>query len=346
MRKSIISLALALGLALPAFSDTLTLRPDAPARYTVVKGDTLWGIAGHYLNSPWKWPRLWQMNKNEVKNPHWIYPGDVLVLTYVNGVPKLALLQNNGQDEVKLSPQVRMEDINQAIYSIPAKAIEPFLRRPLVVNAEEFSHSPRLIAGPEQRIAFGPGDRVYANGISETGTWQAYQLGKELIDPDTQENLGFEVNYGGDMVVDKLGSDVQSLRVTSVAGEVQAGDHLIKSPKDLFTSYVPHAADSKLQGKIISIYDGVAGAAQFSNVVINRGSREGVEPGNVFAVFKKAKLIPIETTSGEKKEVLLPGESVGKIFVYRVFDKVSYGLVMESADTTDVGDVVGSPDLE
>jgi len=345
MRKSIISLALSLGLALPAFSDTLTLKADAPTRYTVVKGDTLWGISGRYLKTPWKWPSLWRMNKNEVKNPHWIYPGDVLVLSYVNGQPQLSL-EKGGQGEVRLSPQVRMADMDQAISSIPAKAIEPFLRRPLVVNEEEFSLSPRLIAGPEQRIAFGTGDRVYASGIQEAGNWQVYRTGKPLIDPDTKENLGYEVMYGGDVQVDKLGRDVQSLHITSVAGEILVDDRLIKAPKEQFVSYVPHSPDSPIHGQIISVYDGVDGAAQYSNIVINRGRREQMESGDVLSIYKNGKPLTIVNADGKKQTVQLPGETVGKVFIYRVFDKVSYGLIMESSDSVSVGDVVATPESE
>lgn len=345
MRKSIISLALALGLALPAFSETLAIKSGAPARYTVVKGDTLWGIAGHYLNSPWKWPRLWQMNKADIKNPHWIYPGDVLVLTYVDGQPRLSL-EKSGQGDVRLSPQVRMSDIDKAISSIPAKAIEPFLYRPLVVDEDEFATSPRLIAGPEERMAFGTGDRIYANGVSAGGTWQIYRASKPLIDPDTQENLGYEVMYGGDAVVDKLGSDVQTMHITKVTSEILVGDRMVQAPKDQFVSYVPHSPDANIKGQIISVYDGVDGAAQYSNVVINRGRREQVEPGDVFSIYKNSKPITIVAADNTERQVVLPGIPIGKIFVYRVFDKVSYALVLESTDATGVGDVVAPPDSE
>ncbi len=345
MRKSIISLALALGLALPAFSDTLTIKPGAPARYTVVKGDTLWGISGRYLKSPWKWPRLWQMNKTEIKNPHWIYPGDVLVLTYVNGQPRLSL-EKSRQGDVRLSPQVRMSDIDKAVSSIPAKAIEPFLYRPLVVNEEEFATSPRLVAGPEERLAFGTGDRVFANGVGEMGNWQVYRASKPLIDPQTKENLGYEVLYGGDTQVDKLGEEIQTMHITKVSSEILVGDRLIKAPKDQFVSYVPHSPDGNIRGQIISVYDGVDGAAQYSNVVINRGKREQVEAGDVFSIYKNAKPVTLIMADGEKKEVTLPGQTIGKIFVYRVFDKVSYGLVLESTDATSVGDVIAPPEDE
>ena len=345
MRKSIISLALALGLALPAFSDTLTIKPGAPARYTVVKGDTLWGISGHYLKSPWKWPNLWQMNKREIKNPHWIYPGDVLVLTYVNGQPRLTL-EKGRQGDVRLSPQVRMSDIDKAISSIPAKAIEPFLYRPLVVNEEEFLTSPRLVAGPEERLAFGSGDRIYTNGVASMGTWQVYRASKPLIDPVTKENLGYEVMYGGDAVVDKLGEEIQTMHLTKVSSEILVGDRLIKAPKDQFVSYVPHSPDANIQGQIISVYDGVDGAAEYSNVVINRGKREQVEPGDVFNIVKNAKPVTLVMADGQKKQVTLPGVSIGKIFIYRVFDKVSYGLVLDSTDAASVGDVVNAPESE
>ncbi|HJV07456.1 MAG TPA: LysM peptidoglycan-binding domain-containing protein [Chromobacteriaceae bacterium] len=345
MRKSIISLALALGLASPAFSDTLTLRQDAPHRYVVVKGDTLWGISGRFLKSPWKWPRLWNMNRSQVKNPHWIYPGDVLVLHYVNGQPRLSLERNLSRT-VKLSPGVRSEALDDAVPSIPAAAIEPFLTRPLVVELSDFNKAPSLVAGPDDRVAVGPGDRAYAVGLNEGGTWQAYRPNRPLVDPDTKEVLGFEVIYGGDLQVDKMGDDIQSLHVSRIAEEIQIGDRLIKAPKALFVSYVPHEPESEIKGKIISIYNGVNSAAEYSNVVINRGQRDGVEVGHVFGIFRKGNLIEFKTADGRTRKAALPMENSGKLFVYRVFDRVSYALVLNSSLPVSIGDTIAPPEAE
>ncbi|POA96924.1 peptidoglycan-binding protein [Chromobacterium sinusclupearum] len=345
MLKRIISLALALALSVTAFADELAIKPDAPSRYTVAKGDTLWGIAGRYLNSPWQWPRLWRMNREQVRNPHWIYPGDVLALDYVNGQPRLSLASDTPR-EVKLSPQARVEELDQAIASIPAEAIEPFMVRPLIVNPEQFALGPKLVAGPDERLSLSPGDRVYASGVNETGSWQAYRLGKTLVDPDSQQALGVEAVYGGDLVVDKLRADIQTLRIRSVAGEVLVGDRLVRAPKESFVNYVPHPAEDGMHGKIISSYQGVDGAAQYSTVAVNLGSAAGVEPGMVFGIFKKGGAIEIADAAGKKRQAQLPTEQAGKLFIYRVFDKVSYGLVLDSAGAIYVGDGIAPPDAE
>ena len=337
MRKRIISLALLMGLAFPAFSDDLTVKPDAPSRYTVARGDTLWGIAGHYLQSPWRWPELWRMNRDQVRNPHWIYPGNVLVLDYVNGRPRLSLASDI-QREVKLSPQARPEEQDRAIASIPAEAIEPFLARPLVVDPAQFATGPRLVAGPDERLTITQSDRVYASGVTENGTWQAYRLGKQLVDPDSKEVLGVEAVYGGDLAVDK------TLTVRSVAGEVLVGDHLVRAPKAAFVNYVPRRPEEDLRGKIIAVYQGLDGAAQYSTVALNLGARNHIEPGLVFGIYKKGNPITITDAAGKKRETQLPTEQAGSLFVYRVFDKVSYALVLDSLGALYVGDSVATPE--
>ena len=344
MRKSIISLALAIGLAAPAFSAGLKLKPDAPNRYTVVRGDTLWSISGRYLSSPWKWPQLWRMNQGDIKNPHWIYPGDVLALDFVDGQPRLSLARG-AQREVKLSPQARIEAQDLAVASIPASAIEPFLKRPLVVDMTQFLQSPKLIAGPEEHISVTTGDRVYATGITETGTWQAYRLGKPLLDPDSKQVLGIEATYSGDLVADKLQGEVQTLKVRSSSEEIMVGDHLMRAPRQSFNNYAPHPAGAQMAGKVVSVYNGVDGAAQYSTIVLNLGSSQGVENGHVFGLFKKGRPLEIKDEQG-KRTVTLPAERAGNAFVYRVFDKVSYALVLDSSGPIYVGDGVASPEQE
>ncbi|WP_043635608.1 LysM peptidoglycan-binding domain-containing protein [Chromobacterium haemolyticum] len=344
MRKSIISFALALGLAVPGFAAGLQLKADAPSRYTVKRGDTLWSISGRYLNSPWKWPRLWRMNQGEIKNPHWIYPGDVLALDYVDGQPRLSLARG-AQREVKLSPQARVEMLDQAVASIPASAIEPFLKRPLVVDMTQFLQSPKLIAGPEDHLTLATGDRVYATGVNEAGTWQAYRLGKPLLDPDTKKVLGVEATYSGDLTADKPQGEVQTLKVRSVSEEILVGDHLMRAPLQSFNNYAPHPADSHLSGKVVSVYNGVDGAAQYSTIVLNLGQSQGVENGHVFGLFKKGRPLEIKDEQG-KRTVTLPAERSGNAFVYRVFDKVSYALVLDSRGPIYVGDGVASPEQE
>lgn len=356
MRTTIISLLAALGfscavLAAPA-TPPLTVKPDAPQRYVVVRGDTLWGISGRYLSHPWQWPALWRMNRDAIMNPHWIFPGDVLVLAYdQNGNPYLSKLGANGSSDygygsgsLKLEPQVRGEAVSASVPSIPANLIEPFLKRPLVIDEAQFEAAPRLVAGPDNRMIFTHNDRVYAVGVNSTGTWQAYRPGKELRDPDSGENLGYETIYGGDLSVDKLGP-IESLHVLNGGEEIQVGDRLMQAPQQLFVNYVPHAPEHSIQGRIIATANGVAEAGQYQSVTLNRGKREGVDVGTVFGIFKKG--IPVEIDKnlfGMSKTGVLPVEEVGELFVYRVYDKVSYALIMKSVSAVNVGDLVAPPE--
>lgn len=347
MRNTIISLLLALGLATQALAAPLKVRADAPHRYVVVRGDTLWGIAGRYLHSHGQWPRLWRMNREQIRNPHWIYPGEVLVLRFdSHGEPYLSLERDGAQREVKLSPHIRIEDQDQSIPSIPASLIEPFLKRPLIIDEVQFSQAPHLVAGSEEHMVYSKGDRLYAVGVKEKGLWQAYRPGPTLKDPETGEVLGFEAIYGGDLAVDKLG-EVQTLHVTSSSEEIQANDRLVQAPKQTFINYAPHNPEKKIHGRIISATNGVAESAQYYNVAINRGTRDGVEVGHVFGIYRQGDAV--ETARNTRDLPVLapmPTEQVGELFVYRVFEKVSYALVMKSQRSINIGDQIAPPDEE
>ncbi|MEQ6291060.1 LysM peptidoglycan-binding domain-containing protein [Vogesella sp. GCM10023246] len=339
MLKPIISLVLALGLSAPAIADTLQLREDAPQRYVVKKGDTLWDISGKYLKSPWKWPQLWRMNRAEIKNPHWIYPGDVLYLEYVDGQPRLRIGSNR---TVKLSPQVRSTPLDEAITMIPAKAIEPFLRRPLLVDdTADYERAPRLVATQENRVILSTLDPAYATGLTSGGTWQAYRLGRPVVDPDSKELLGHEVIYGGDLQVRKLDA-VSSLQVGKVNEEILIGDRLAKKAEHEDLQYIPHEPPPELQGKIVQSVSGVNEIGQLYSVVINRGQREGVEIGHVFGIYRAPKIISVEN-NGQKQQLAMPSEQLGDLIVYRVFQKASYALVLRSSQSVIVGDRIAAP---
>ncbi len=334
MFQRIIPLLLGLSFAGMVQADTLKLRDDAPARYVVKRGDTLWAISGRYLSSPWRWPQLWQMNRSEIRDPHWIYPGDVLVLDRATG--KLRL--EKGQRVVKLSPQVRVED-SDAIRSIPAARIAALLKRPLVVEQAAFTAAPRIIAGADDRVVLAQGNTAYSQPLDSAGVWQAFRTGKELKDPDSKESLGFEVIYGGDLAVTDLGTTVSTLQVKSSVEEIAIGDRLIKYQTVPVLNYVPREAPASMGGKVVSIYGGVADAAQYSSVVINRGARDGAELGYVFGVYKKPRSVKVDG-----KEVTLPAPEISQLFVYRVFDKVSYGLLLDTTQAVNVGDTLGRPE--
>ncbi|WP_432723733.1 LysM peptidoglycan-binding domain-containing protein [Jeongeupia wiesaeckerbachi] len=351
MRKTIISLLLALGAGIGSVqADTLALQQDAPERYVVVKGDTLWGISGHFLKQPWRWPEIWKLNKDEIKNPHWIYPGDVVILDRSGDSPRLKLLKSDkvaNRGVVKVGPRVRSTQIdeNGAAPSIPYAAIEPFLNKPLVIDPESFKAAPRVAAGPDSRVLFANGDRIYAVDLKgEPGdTWQAFRPGQPLTDPDDPDGkrvIGYQVDYLGDVRMEKDG-DVSTLRVVSTREEIGVGSRLIRATDAPFINYAPHAPLQPLNGRVVSAYGGVAEAGQYTTVVVNRGSEAGVDIGTVLNTYKRERLIKKESSA--EPDRFTPPEKSGNLFVYRVFPKFSYGLLLDSTLPVNVGDDVKSP---
>ncbi|MBM5573335.1 LysM peptidoglycan-binding domain-containing protein [Deefgea sp. CFH1-16] len=345
MRKSIVSLLLAVGfLSAPAVADELKLAKNAPDRYVVVKGDTLWGISGKFLSQPWRWPEIWQLNKTDIKNPHWIYPGDVIVLDTSSGQPRLKLLKSQKVDgrggNGKLSPRIRETSLTgNAIASIPYASIEPFLSKPLVMSVEDFTAAPRIAAGPDSRLLFGPNDQIYSVDLVDAQpgeTWQAFRKGKPLVDPDNpKEVIGIEVTYLGDVRVKREG-DVTTMTVVNSREEISVGDRLIRSPEKQFINYVPHLPAHAIEGKVISTYGGSTEAGSLTTVVLNRGALDGLDMGTVLFSYKAPRLIAKET-SVEPTRFTPPIKS-GNLFVYRVFPKVAYALVMDSTLPINAGD--------
>ncbi|WP_223879006.1 LysM peptidoglycan-binding domain-containing protein [Chitinimonas arctica] len=323
------------------------MQENAPDRYVVVKGDTLWDISGKFLKDPWKWPQIWNMNKDEIKNPHWIYPGDVIVLDMVNGNPRLRLLGNEKNDgrrsKMKLDPRIRITQFDpQAAPAIPASAIEPYLAKPLIIDEQAFKLAPRIALGPDDHVTMSTGDKAYATGITGNSgdQWQIFHGGKELRDPDTKELLGYEVQYVGDAIVKQV-ADVSTLQVSRVVQEVAIGDRLIQRPRREYANYIPHVPDADVSGKVISIYGGVNDAGPYTTVAINKGERDGLHPGHVLLSYKAPRQIRVET-SADKGKMTLPEKS-GNVYIYRVFPKLSYGLLLDSTVPINLLDIVRKP---
>ena len=304
------------------------LRSDAPDQYIVVKGDTLWGISGRFFKDPWKWPYIWGMNKESIKNPHWIYPGDRVVLDRTSGSLSLAEEAVRSDDVIRLSPQIRVEPgAENAIYSIPYKDIEPFLSRPLVVESNLLAGAPTLVGLLEGHVFASAGDVVYAQGLTsgEGQSWQVYRPGKIFVDPDTHEILGHEAIYLGDVAVRQRG-DISTMVVTDAKQEISPGDRLIEPAEATARNYLPRAPDRQISARVISIYGAGTQAAANSVITVNKGVRDGLQIGHVLALSSKGRLV----TSADK-ELRLPEERYGLVFVFRVFDKVSYALVVQSS---------------
>ncbi|MFH1044890.1 MAG: LysM domain-containing protein [Pseudomonadota bacterium] len=369
MRKSIISAVLAAALAATAVmaqpQSDVKLQDNAPDRYVVVPGDTLWSIAGKFLKDPWRWPQVWKLNQNEIKNPHWIYPGDVIVLDRSGPQPELKM-----GDTVRLAPRVRAEDTSkQAVPSIPPRVIEPFLSRPLVIEPDGLDQAPRIIAAQADRVYLGSGDVAYVSGIGDAKTdslWQIYRPGKALIDPESQTTLGYEAVFLGDGKVTKTG-DPATIQIFAAQLEIGKGDRLVAAGPFTLNNYAPHAPGAMIQGRIIATRGGLRETGPQNVVTLNKGRSDGLEPGHVLALsrlgrtvdeniprknVRNTKDVPwydltmseiFNQVSSDKESTKLPDERYGLVFVFRTFDRVSYALVMSASRPVLIGDVVITP---
>ena len=340
MRKSIISVILFVSLffSLSAKAADIELQNNLPDRYVVVPGDTLWGIASRFLKDPWLWAQIWGLNREQVKNPYRIYPGDVIVLEKTSAGSRLRLASEIAV--VKLSPQVRMEKSDAAaIPSIPATAIEPFLSRPLVTEKEGLANAPLVLGTSDNRVILNAGDIVYVSGLPKDkgSAWQFFRPGKTLTDPDDAQILGYEAVYLGDAKVEKF-ADISAVSVIRSVEEILKGDRLVRTPATTFNNYAPHAPDKVIKGRIISVYGGVTEIGRGSIVTLSKGARDGLAAGNVLAVYRRS-----QTMSPEREVVQLPDERTGLIFVFQVFEKVAYALVMQSTQPIQVLDAVQTP---
>jgi hypothetical protein len=344
MRTRILTLILLFGFSSLASATDIELQDGHPDRYVVVKGDTLWGISGRFLKKPWRWPEIWRMNREEIKNPHWIYPGDVIVLERIGGKPYLRL-ERGAPETVKLSPRVREEPIERAIPSVPAAAIEPFLSKPLVIEAKGLETAPYIIGTSESRVILGVGDSAYVQGIKEGDPrdWQIYRPGRPLVDPDTGEVLGYEATYLGDARI--TGNTTPAgIEITRSVQEINVGDRLVPKQESVVNAYVPHPPEQPVKGRIISAYGGVAEVGQNGIVTLNRGTRDGLEVGTVLAVSRHGRDVrAIADNEPTGETVRLPDEQYGLLFVFRTFERLSYALVVQATRPVHVLDDVQNP---
>ncbi len=317
MQKSIIT-CLAFFSLVSSFvsAEELALQETAPDRYVVVKGDTLWEISGKFLKEPWRWPEIWQMNKTQIKNPHLIYPGDVIVLDKTASGARLSLLRNGklgprdqggapqGLETVRLSPQVRSEALQaSAIPAISPNAIAPFLSQPLILEEDTLQGAPYIAGAEEERVVLGTGDIAYAVGARAAGVtdWKIYRPGKTLIDPETNEVLGNEAVYLGEAHLVKAGEPA-TIEITRSPQEITVRDRLMPAINEPpLTNQVPRAPDKLVTGRIISAYGSVSDVGQYATVVINRGQRDGLEVGHVLAVYRKGRTVEPMKESWLKK---------------------------------------------
>jgi len=355
------------------------LAPNAPDRYTIKRGDTLWDISRVFLKSPWKWPELWGMNLQAIRNPHLIYPGQVLYLhksegrAFLSTVPPGEVMDSSGT--IKVSPRTRYESLSgSAIPPVNLQAIEAFLTEPLVVDEATFALAPRIVATPENRVLLTRGDRAYARGqygsidtqkgpalteaAGQPRDFRVFRNATPLKDPVTGEVLGYEAQYVGRAALVRGEGRVQAqdddgkpridivpatVDIVAAKEEMRLGDRLLPEPPRDFSNYVPSAPGSAQDGQVVSVYgNAVTYAGQNQVVAINRGTAHGLQRGHVLALLRDASVVA-DKTDDARPLMRLPGERNGLMMVFRTFDKVSYALVLEIADGAKVGDRFTNP---
>jgi LysM repeat protein len=320
----------------------VVLRPDHPQTYTVVPGDTLWSIAGRFLQHPWQWRQIWRQNP-QIRDPNRIYPGDVLRFSYdANGQPQLEVAEREETPLIKLSPEVRVEELSQPIPPVPRDAIESFLTRALVLSDAQWQGAPYIVADDDDQVIYADRDRVYARGaIFDQPRYQVFRPSEPLIEPGSGRSLGVAGIYMGQAVLEK-DADPATLMLTNTVAPVRAGDRLFpfEAEAELY-SFEPHPVPPDTDGFILANLDpDVTQITQYSSVVINLGAQEGLEPGHVLAIYGKDREVEDQVSGGTIK---IPGERSGLVMVYRVYDLVSYALVMQAERAIRLQDRVTTP---
>ncbi len=318
----------------------VALRDGHPDTYVVQKGDTLWDIAGMFLRDPWRWPDIWQANP-QIENPHLIYPGDVLELAFIDGRP--VLRRRNGV--VRLSPKVRISPLGNAIPSIPLDVIAPFLSRPHVLEAGEGDRAPYVLAVADEHLLGSSGSRFYARGITADGPrhFDVVRPGKPYRDADSGEILGYAADFVG--TANKLrDGDPATLRMVDSKTEMLRGDRLVPASEAALGTFYPKAPAQPVEGSIIDVYDGVAEIGQFQIVVLDRGRVNGLQPGDVLQVLHKGEIVRDPVRGFGLQRVKLPDEVAGNLMVFRVYDRLSFGLIMNATRALHVLDRVRSPE--
>ena len=347
-----------LALAGAAAAQAPAIADGAPTSYTVQKGDTLWGISGKFLKEPWKWPDLWRMNREQIRNPHLIYPGDVVRLDYVDGQPQLTL----ARDTVVLSPTARVTALTaDAIPSIPPNDIEPYLTRPLVTGPSGLYDSAEILRGRErERVVRGAGDVVYVLGIEQNAGdyWYIYRPAGAIVSYDGSEVLGYESRFLGTARVEKFG-ELSTVRIETANAEIIAGDRMLPAPRETLVNYVPRAPDKPIDARILRVPFGGLETGRGGIVTLDRGTADGVEPGHVLAIYRVIEPI-VDPRPSRQQTVILryldpttvftpqtyvapADERTGLLFVFRTFDRVSYAVVLNTTDPIRPGDFARKP---
>ena len=330
-------------LSVPVVADELTLAESAPGVYLVKEEDTLWGIANLFLRDPWRWQDLWQINPQRDK-PYLIFPGDQLYLVDADGRPGLRVRRGARSRTVKLTPQMRIEPLDNAIPVIPLEKIGAWLSSHRIVSPEEMEAAPYVIAGDQRRLLSSAGDRIHARGNlpgDETG-FGIYRSGQIFVDPLSQQVLGFEaIDIGSVRLIADHDNGVSQLELTRITEEVRIGDRLLANEaRTIAAAFRPRAPEVDIQGHMIAVDGGVSQIGTLDIVALNRGQREGIEAGHVMAILQTGETVYDNIL---REYVQIPDSRAGLLMVFRTFEKMSYGIVLKANRPLAVMDRVVRP---
>ena len=350
-------------LALPAVTgaqnpQNLQVVDRAPSSYTVQKGDTLWGISGRFLKDPWRWPDIWRLNRDQIKNPHLIYPGDIVKLDYVEGQPRLSLTRNG----IRVEPSTRVSSLDvDVIPSIPPGDIEPYLSKSLVTGPNGLTNAAEILSGrTPQRMIRGKGDVVYVAGINPSGGdyYYIYRPGGPINTYDGSDVLGYQSKFIGTARVENFG-ELATVRIESADLEVLIGDRLLAAPRETLVNYVPRAPDKAIDARVLEVPYTSTETGRGYVVTLDKGRIDGLEPGNVLAVYRVVEPIVDPRPSKQQATILRfidpttiftpavlvspADERTGLMFVFRTFDRVSYAIVLNTTDPVRPGDYARTP---
>ena len=340
---------LAAGVALAqARTAPLEISPDAPDKHVVVRGDTLWDISAKFLQTPWRWPELWQLNREQIANPHLIYPGDVVWLDRSGAQPRLRLGRpvesgaGGGLPVARAEPMVRSTPLEKdAIPTVNLSAIQIFLNRPLIVDEDGLKTHPRIVATQDGRVFLSRGDLAYVRGLAagETKQWHVYRPARPLLDPATRLPIAWETTYVGAAELVRPG-DPATIRIQATTEEIGAGDRLMPAERASAPTVAPRPPSAQVDGRIVSVYRGIDQVGKYNVVAVSIGKDQGIEVGHVLAVQSTGRTIVDRET---REPVTLPNEPIGQLLVFRVFDRVAYGLVVAASQAISVGATVTNP---
>lgn len=340
-----------------ATASHIPLAADAPEQYVVKPGDTLWDIAKVFLRDPWYWPEIWHINP-QVQNPHRIYPGDTLTLTYVDGAPQLSVSQRaeGVSGSTKLSPQVRSEPLSHAITAIPYDVIASFMGRPTILDRDQVRTAPYLVAMRGEHLIGGAGNEVYASGLKDASPESRYSIvhvGAPVRDPDNNNVLGYNGLYVGGGPVMTAG-DPAKLMITESTREALQGDKLFPQDVDVPLDFVPHSPEADIDAAIMTVQD-MTVVGQYQVVALNRGSKDGLEAGHVLGVYQLGGKVRDSYAQGgmdagrnkrfwrSGKSTQLPDERAAVIMIFKAYNNMSYALVMEAQNEIRAGDRARNP---